>query len=90
MWCMTTIGWRFVNKLMKAQYGVNSMPETAENVATDFDIERQAQDRKALASQQRAVAAQQDGHLAREIIAVSIPQKRAMHFWWSRMSIRAP
>ena len=72
----TTIGWRFVNKLMKAQYGVDSMPETAENVATDFGIERQAQDRMALASQLRAVAAQQAGHLAREIIAVSIPQKK--------------
>ena len=72
----TTIGWRFVNKLMKAQYGVDSMPETAENVATDFGIEREAQDRMALASQLRAVAAQQAGHLAREIIGVSIPQKK--------------
>ena len=72
----TTIGWRFVNKLMKAQYGVDSMPETAENVATDFGIEREAQDRMALASQLRAVAAQQAGHLAREIIAVRIAQKK--------------
>ncbi|MDT7839061.1 3-oxoadipyl-CoA thiolase [Aquabacterium sp. OR-4] len=72
----TTIGWRFVNKLMKAQYGVDSMPETAENVATDFGIEREAQDRMALASQMRAVAAQQAGHLAREITPVSIPQKK--------------
>ena len=72
----TTIGWRFVNKLMKAQYGVDSMPETAENVATDFGIERQAQDRMALASQQNAVAAQKAGHFAREITPVSIPQKR--------------
>ncbi|MBA4267090.1 MAG: acetyl-CoA C-acyltransferase, partial [Comamonadaceae bacterium] len=63
----TTIGWRFVNKLMKAQYGVDSMPETAENVATEFKIEREAQDRMALASQLKAVAAQQAGHLAREI-----------------------
>ena len=72
----TTIGWRFVNKLMKAQYGVDSMPETAENVATDYDIGREAQDRMALASQLKAVAAQQAGHLAREIVAVSIPQKK--------------
>jgi 3-oxoadipyl-CoA thiolase len=72
----TTIGWRFVNKLMKAQYGVDSMPETAENVATDFKIEREAQDRMALASQMKAVAAIQAGHLAREICAVSIPQKK--------------
>jgi acetyl-CoA C-acetyltransferase len=72
----TTIGWRFVNKLMKAQYGIDSMPETAENVAADFNIEREAQDRMALASQQKAVAAQQAGHLAREIVPVSIPQKK--------------
>ena len=72
----TTIGWRFVNKLMKAQYGVDSMPETAENVATEFRIEREAQDRMALASQMNAVAAQQAGHLAREITAVTIAQKK--------------
>ena len=72
----TTIGWRFINKLMKAQYGVDSMPETAENVATDFKIEREAQDRMALASQMRAVAAIEAGHLAREICPVSIPQKK--------------
>jgi acetyl-CoA acyltransferase len=72
----TTIGWRFVNALMKAQYGVDSMPETAENVATEYKIEREAQDRMALASQQRAVAAQRDGHLAREITPVTIPQKK--------------
>ena len=72
----TTIGWRFVNKLMKAQYGVDSMPETAENVATDYSIEREAQDRMALASQQNAVAAQKAGHFAREITPVSIPQKK--------------
>jgi acetyl-CoA acyltransferase len=53
----TTIGWRFINKLMKAQYGVDSMPETAENVATDFGIERAAQDNMAMNSQLRAVAA---------------------------------
>ena len=72
----TTIGWRFINKLMKDKYGVDSMPETAENVATEFKIEREAQDRMALASQQRAVAAQQAGHLAREITGVSIAQKK--------------
>ncbi|QNP57765.1 3-oxoadipyl-CoA thiolase [Paenacidovorax monticola] len=72
----TTIGWRFVNKLMKAQYGVDSMPETAENVATDFHIEREAQDRMALASQLKAVAAQKAGHLAREITPVTIAQKK--------------
>ena len=72
----TTIGWRFVNKLMQAQYGVDSMPETAENVATDFKIDREAQDRMALNSQLRAVAAQQAGHFAREIVGVSIPQKK--------------
>ena len=72
----TTIGWRFVNKLMKAQYGVDSMPETAENVATDYKIEREAQDRMALASQLKAVAAQQAGHFAREIVGVPIAQKK--------------
>ncbi|WP_088283854.1 3-oxoadipyl-CoA thiolase [Ideonella sp. A 288] len=72
----TTIGWRFVNRLMKAQYGVDSMPETAENVAAAYGIEREAQDRMALASQLRAVAAQQAGHLAREITPVSVAQKK--------------
>ncbi|MDO9277428.1 MAG: 3-oxoadipyl-CoA thiolase [Polaromonas sp.] len=72
----TTIGWRFVNKLMKQAYGVDSMPETAENVATDFKIEREAQDRMALASQLNAVAAQKAGHFAREITAVTIAQKK--------------
>jgi acetyl-CoA acyltransferase len=72
----TTIGWRFVNKLMKAQYGVDSMPETAENVATEFNISREAQDRMALASQTRAVAAQKAGHFAREITAVTLAQKK--------------
>ena len=72
----TTIGWRFVNKKMKELYGVDSMPETAENVATDFKIEREAQDRMALASQLKAVAAQQAGYLDAEIVPVSIPQKK--------------
>jgi acetyl-CoA acyltransferase len=72
----TTIGWRFVNRLMKEQYGVDAMPETAENVATDYGIEREAQDRMALASQKNAVAAQKAGHLAREIAPVTVPQKK--------------
>ncbi len=72
----TTIGWRFVNKLMKAQYGVDSMPETAENVADDFKIERAAQDLMAYNSQLRAAAAIKAGHLAREICPVTIPQKK--------------
>ena len=72
----TTIGWRFVNKLMKERYGVDSMPETGENVATDFKIERDAQDRMALASQLKAVAAQKAGHLALEITPVTIPAKK--------------
>ena len=72
----TTIGWRFINPLMKAQYGVDAMPETAENVAQAFGIERAAQDRMALASQSKALAAQQAGHLAREIVPVHIAQKK--------------
>ena len=72
----TTIGWRFINKLMKAQYGVDSMPETAENEATDYKIEREAQDLMAYNSQMRAVAAIKAGHLASEIVGVSIPQKK--------------
>jgi len=72
----TTIGWRFVNKRMKEQYGVDSMPETAENVAQEFHIEREAQDRMALRSQQSAAAVQKAGHLAREIVPVTIPQKK--------------
>jgi acetyl-CoA C-acetyltransferase len=72
----TTIGWRFVNKLMKAQYGVDSMPETAENVATDFGIEREAQDRMALRSQLNAIRAQQSGFFATEITPVTIAQKK--------------
>jgi 3-oxoadipyl-CoA thiolase len=72
----TTIGWRFVNKLMKAQYGTDSMPETAENVAAEFGIEREAQDRMALASQLKAVAAQRSGFFDAEITPVSVPQKK--------------
>jgi acetyl-CoA acyltransferase len=72
----TTIGWRFVNPLMKAQYGVDSMPETGENVAANFGVSRADQDAFALRSQQRAVAAQESGRLAREIVPVTIPQKK--------------
>ncbi|RYX89051.1 MAG: 3-oxoadipyl-CoA thiolase [Comamonadaceae bacterium] len=72
----TTIGWRFVNRLMKEKYGVDSMPETAENVATDYGIEREAQDRMALASQMKAVAAQKSGYFDAEIVPVTIPQKK--------------
>ena len=72
----TTIGWRFVNKRMKELYGVDSMPETAENVATDFKIERLAQDQMALRSQQNAVKAQHSGFFDAEITPVSIAQKK--------------
>ncbi|NIF45569.1 3-oxoadipyl-CoA thiolase [Burkholderia sp. Tr-862] len=72
----TTIGWRFVNPLMKQQYGVDSMPETAENVAVDYNISRADQDLFALRSQQKAARAQQDGTLAAEIVPVTIPQKK--------------
>jgi acetyl-CoA C-acetyltransferase len=72
----TTIGWRFINPLMKQHYGVDSMPETAENVAQQFGIERQAQDRMALRSQENAVRAQSSGYFDSEITPVSIPQKK--------------
>src|SRR5437762_1805234 len=72
----TTIGWRFVNPLMKAKYGVDSMPETAENVAADFRISRADQDAFALRGQQRAAAAMKDRRLAEEIVPVKIPQKK--------------
>ena len=72
----TTIGWRFINPLMKAQYGVDSMPETAENVASDFGISRADQDAFALASQVKALAAQQAGVFDSEICPVSIAQKK--------------
>jgi len=72
----STIGWRFVNQLMKEKYGINSMPETAENVAVDYNISRAAQDKMALASQMKTVAAQQAGHLAREITPVLMAQKK--------------
>jgi len=72
----TTIGWRFVNRLMKETYGVDSMPETAENVATDFHIGREDQDRMALASQLKAVAAQKSGFFDAEITPVTITPKK--------------
>lgn len=72
----TTIGWRFVNPLMKAQYGVDSMPETAENVAEEFNVSRVDQDAFALRSQEKAAAAQASGRLAQEITPVEIAQRR--------------
>lgn len=72
----TTIGWRFVNKQMLAQFGVDSMPETAENVAEDFNISREDQDLFALRSQQKAGEAMANGRLAREIVPVTIPQRK--------------
>ena len=73
----TTIGWRFVNPLMKKQYGVDSMPETGENVAADFKVSRADQDAFAVRSQDKAVAAQENGRLAKEIVPVTIPQRKA-------------
>ena len=72
----TTIGWRFVNRLMKEKYGVDAMPETAENVASDYKISREDQDKMALASQQKAVAAQKSGYFDAEITPVTIAQKK--------------
>jgi 3-oxoadipyl-CoA thiolase len=72
----TTIGWRFVNARLKAQYGIDSMPETGENVAAQFSVSREDQDAFALHSQRKAARAQQDGTLAQEIVAVEIPQKK--------------
>lgn len=72
----TTIGWRFVNPLMKSQYGIDSMPETGENVAADFGISREDQDAFALRSQRKAAAAQANGRLAKEIVPVTIPKRK--------------
>lgn len=72
----TTIGWRFINPLIEKQYGVESMPETGENVAADFKISREDQDAFALRSQQKAAEAQKNGRLAKEITPVSIPQRK--------------
>jgi len=75
----TTIGWRFINPLMKKQYGVDSMPETGENVAEDYKVSRQDQDAFAVRSQARAAAAQANGRLAKEITSVTIPQRKGDH-----------
>ncbi len=72
----TTIGWRFVNAQMKKQFGIDSMPETAENVAAEFGVSRADQDAMALRSQQRALAAQETGFFAGEIVPVTIPQRK--------------
>ncbi len=72
----TTLGWRFVNKLMKKQYGIDSMPETGENVAEQFGVSREDQDAFALRSQEKAAAAQANGRLAQEITPVTIPQRK--------------
>ncbi len=72
----TTIGWRFVNPRMKKQFGIDSMPETGENVAEDFGISRADQDAFAARSQAKAAAAQENGRLAREIVDVTIPQRK--------------
>ena len=73
----TTLGWRFVNPLLEQQYGVDTMPETAENVASQFNINREDQDAYALRSQQRSAAANEDGFFDDEIVPVSIPQRKA-------------
>ena len=87
----TTIGWRFVNPVMKAQYGIDSMPETAENVAEDYHVSRADQDAFAARSQARAVAAQENGRLAREIVPGDpFRSARAIRSWSSATSIRAP
>lgn len=72
----TTIGWRFINRLMEEQYGVDSMPDTAENVAVQFGISRESQDNFALASQQRALAAQKEGYFDAEITPVTVPRRK--------------
>jgi len=72
----TTIGWRFVNPLMKKQYGVDSMPETGDNVAIDYKVSREDQDAFAVRSQAKAAAAQENGRLAKEITPVSVPQRK--------------
>jgi acetyl-CoA C-acetyltransferase len=72
----TTLGWRFINPAMKAAYGVDTMPQTAENVADEWGVTREEQDQFALASQQKAAAAQAEGRFEEEIVAVSIPQRK--------------
>lgn len=73
----TTMGWRFINKKLDREYGTDVMPQTAENLASELSISREDQDRFALWSQEKAAAAQQDGRLAREIVPVSVPQRKA-------------
>lgn len=73
----TTIGWRFINPLMKEQYGIDSMPETGDNVAIDFKVSREDQDAFAVRSQAKAAAAQENGRLAKEIAAVSVPRRKS-------------
>ncbi len=77
----TTIGWRFINPAMKTRYGVDSMPDTAENVAAQCNIERIAQDRMALASQTKAIAAQKSGFFDAELTAVEVPQRKGESVW---------
>jgi len=72
----TTIGWRFVNPLMQRQYGTDAMPETAENVAEQFNVTREDQDLFAFRSQQKTAEAQKQGHFAEEIVAISIPRRK--------------
>lgn len=79
----TTLGWRFINPAMKAAYGVDTMPQTGENVAEQWRVSREDQDRFALASQQKAAAAQANGRLAAEIVPVTIPQKKGDHIVFS-------
>lgn len=86
----TTMGWRFINPQMQAQYGVDSMPQTAENVALKFGISRQDQDAFALRSQQRTASAQESGFFAGQLIEVSLAQKKATHCCFARMNTRAP
>jgi 3-oxoadipyl-CoA thiolase len=80
----TTIGWRFINKELKAEFGIDSMPETAENVAEDFQVTRAHQDKFAAESQRRAAAAQASGRFDAEIVAVPVPQKKGDPFMVSR------
>jgi 3-oxoadipyl-CoA thiolase len=80
----TTIGWRFINPLMKERYGVDSMPQTAENVAKEFDISRTAQDAFALRSQQRYAAARECGFFERELVPVSVPQRKGEPLLFAR------
>ena len=74
----TTIGWRFINKLIEIQYGIDSMPETAENLAKEFNISREDQDMFALRSQQKAISAIESGRLSKEIEVIRIPQIKGM------------